>query len=500
MKPLSGEAQASLRGNGDNQTKLVIAHRLSHYGAKRNSDQVMFPNAVAQLEIRKAMKKSIFGLVVAALGAIVGAGAVYLFGLFKPAPSPSTPPPASAAAPVAAAKPGEAAKPAAPGASAGAPGAPGASGAPAGGPPPTPVELGKPEKAVWPLSVTAVGTLRSDESVMVRSEQAGRIVSLNFREGQPVRKGQLLVQLDDSVTRAELEQAKANLKLAKANFDRATELRDKNFVSGQAKDQAENALKVAEANVHVIDARLGRFNIEAPFSGTIGLRTASIGDYVKDGQDIVNLEKTDPIKVDFKVPELFQSKVRVGQSLAVTLDSLPNQRFTGTLYAVNPQLDASGRAVVLRAQMSNREALLKPGMFARVRLALSESVETLVVPEQAVFMQGEDQLMYRVVDGRASRTKVEIGQRRDAKVEIVQGVTAGDTIVLAGWQRLREGAAVRPAGGGAGAAKGPDAAKAPPAVAPATDGKPATAKNSDGVKAESGKPAASASPVAPSKP
>ncbi|TAG81777.1 MAG: efflux RND transporter periplasmic adaptor subunit [Burkholderiales bacterium] len=442
------------------------------------------------------MKKSIFGLVVAALGAIVGAGAVYLFGLFKPAPAPSSPAPAVAAAPAAAAKPGEVPKPATPGATAGAPGAPGA-----GGPPPTPVELGKPEKAVWPLSVTAVGTLRSDESVIVRSEQAGRIVSLNFREGQPVRKGQVLVQLDDGVTRAELEQAKANFKLAKANFDRTAELREKNFVSGQAKDQAENALKVAEANIRVIEARLGRFNIEAPFSGTIGLRSASIGDYVKDGQDIVNLEKTDPIKVDFKVPELFQSKVRVGQSLAVTLDSLPNQRFTGTLYAVNPQLDASGRAVVLRAQMSNREALLKPGMFARVRLALSESVETLVVPEQAVFMQGEDQLMYRVVDGRASRTKVEIGQRRDAKVEIVQGVTAGDTIVLAGWQRLREGAAVRPAGGGAGAEKGPDAAKAPPAAAPAaTDGKPATAKNSDGVKADSGKPAASAPPVAPSKP
>ena len=430
------------------------------------------------------MKKSIFGLVVAALGAIVGAGVVYLFGLFKPAPAPSAPAPTAAAAPGAAAKPGDAPKPATPGATAGAPGT--------GGPPPTPVELGKPEKAVWPLSVTAVGTLRSDESVMVRSEQAGRIVSLNFREGQPVRKGQLLVQLDDSVTRAELEQAKANLKLAKANFDRTSELREKNFVSGQAKDQAENALKVAEANVHVIDARLGRFNIEAPFSGTIGLRSASIGDYVKDGQDIVNLEKTDPIKVDFKVPELFQSKVRVGQSLAVTLDSLPNQRFTGTLYAVNPQLDASGRAVVLRAQMSNREALLKPGMFARVRLALSESVETLVVPEQAVFMQGEEQLIYRVVDGRASRTKVEIGQRRDAKVEIVQGVSAGDTIVLAGWQRLREGAAVRPAGGGGGAPKGPDAAKAGPAATPPADGKPATAKNSDGMKTDSSKPATSA--------
>ncbi len=397
------------------------------------------------------MKKSIYGLVVAALGAMIGVGAAYLFGIGKPsAPAAAAAPGAQGAAkaPDGAAKPG--------GAPAAAPGA--------GGPPPsTPVELGKPEKLNWPVTVTAVGTLRSDESVIVRSEQSGRIVALNFKEGQPVRKGQLLVQLDDNVTRAELGQANANLKLAKANFDRAVELREKNFVSGQAKDQAENALKVAEANVKVIEARLGRFNIEAPFSGTIGLRTASVGDYIKDGQDIVNLEKTDPIKVDFKVPELFQSKVRVGQTLAVTLDSLPGKNFTGSLYAINPQLDASGRAVVLRAQMANRDGGLKPGMFARVRLALSETGDAVVVPEQAVFMQGEDQVIYRVVEGRAQRTKVEVGQRRDGKAEIVQGISANDTIVFAGWQRLREGAPVRAAGGaptgGAKTSEG-DAAKA----------------------------------------
>jgi membrane fusion protein, multidrug efflux system len=329
------------------------------------------------------------------------------------------------------------------------------------------VELGKPEMLEWPVSITAVGTLRSDESVMVRSEQSGRIVKLNFREGQPVKKGQVLVQLDDSVTRAELGQANANLKLAKAKFDRAAELKERNFISGQAKDEAENALKVAEASVKLIEARLQRFNIEAPFSGTIGLRSASIGDYVKDGQDIVNLEKTDPIKVDFRVPELVQTKVRVGQALSVALDALPGKNFNGTVYAVNPQIDAAGRAVVMRAQMANSSGTLKPGTFARVRLVLSETGAAIVVPEQAVFMQGEDQVMYRVVDGRAQRTKVEVGQRRDGKAEIVNGISASDTIVLAGWQRLRDGAAVRPAGANSGApvgaaaggVKGGDAAK-----------------------------------------
>lgn len=398
------------------------------------------------------MKKAIYGIVVAVLGAVLGAGVVYLFGLGKPAAPASTP-----AAPVAAAGPGAA--PAAKGdAAAKAVGAgPGAAGAGAG----TPVELGKPEKLNWPKSVTALGSLRSDESIIVRAEQSGRITALNFKEGQPVRAGQMLVQLDDSVARAELEQARANQKLAKAKFDRAVELKERNFISGQAKDEAENAMRVADATVSLAEAKLTKLTIKAPFSGTVGLRTASLGDYVKDGQDIVNLEKTDPIKVDFKVPELFQSKISVGQSLSVALDALPGQPFSGKVYAVNPQLDTAGRAVVLRAQMDNRSGSLKPGMFARVRLTLSDTGETVVVPEQAVAMQGEEQVMYKVVDGRAMRTKVEVGQRRDGKVEIVEGVGGNDTIVIAGWQRLRDGAAVRSAGGGSagpgGAAKSADA-------------------------------------------
>ncbi len=417
------------------------------------------------------MKKTIYGIVVAVLGALLGAGAMFMFGGSKPSVAPAT---ATSAAPVAQGAQAAPAKsadgatpspPSTPNAAAGAPTKAAGSGGQGGGG--TPVELGKPEKLSWPKTVTAVGSLRSDESVIVRAEQPGRIVTLNFKEGQPVRMGQVLVQLDDSVARAELEQSKANQKLAKAKFDRAVELKERNFISGQAKDEAENAMRVADATVSLSEAKLTKLVIKAPFSGTVGLRTASLGDYVKDGQDIVNLEKTDPIKVDFKIPEVFQSKVRVGQALAVTLDALPGQPFTGSVYAVNPQLDTAGRAVVLRAQMTNKAGLLKPGMFARVRLTLSDTGDAVVVPEQAVAMQGEDQIMFRVVDGRALRTKVEVGQRRDGKAEIVEGVSANDTIVVAGWQKLRDGVAVRSAGGGAGAAKAasptaPSASAVPP--------------------------------------
>ncbi len=439
------------------------------------------------------MKKSIYGVVVAVLGAVLGAGAMFFFGLGKPAqpasataPGVPTPPatsPASGA--VAGSTPSSGAATAAAGATKssdtgsppGASAAPGAAATPAKGPGGggSPVELGKPEKLSWPKSVTALGSLRSDESVIVRAEQSGRITALNFKEGQPVKAGQMLVQLDDSVARAELEQARANQKLGKAKFDRAAELKERNFISGQAKDEAENVMRVADATVSLAEAKLTKLTIKAPFSGTAGLRTASLGDYVKDGQDIVNLEKTDLIKVDFKVPELFQSKIAVGQSLSVALDALPGQTFTGKVYALNPQLDTAGRAVVLRAQMDNRSRLLKPGMFARVRLTLSETGDAVVVPEQAVAMQGEDQVMFKVVDGRAMRTKVEVGQRREGKVEIVEGISANDTIVVVGWQRLRDGAAVRPAGGGGGSGGGTgkgggaDAAKGAAGVGKAPD-------------------------------
>lgn len=401
------------------------------------------------------MKKTIYGLVVAVLGAVLGVGAMYLFGFGK-----ALAPPAPAAS-AAVAKSGDVAKlPAAAGGVAAVPtkaGAAGGAAAAAGGS--TPVELGKPEKLNWPKSVTAIGSLRSDESVIVRAEQSGRITALNFKEGQPVRVGQMLVQLDDSVARAELEQARANQKLGKAKFDRAVELKERNFISGQAKDEAENVMRVADATVSLAQAKLTKYSIKAPFSGTVGLRTASTGDYVKDGQDIVNLEKTDTIKVDFKVPEIFQSKISVGQALSVALDALPGKPFTGKVYAVNPQLDTAGRAVVLRAQMDNRSGVLKPGMFARVRLTLADTGDTVVVPEQAVAMQGDEQIMFRVIDGRAMRTKVEVGQRREGKVEIVDGVSGSDTIVIAGWQRLRDGSTVRAAGiPGGGAAVGVGAA------------------------------------------
>jgi membrane fusion protein (multidrug efflux system) len=180
------------------------------------------------------------------------------------------------------------------------------------------VEASPVARSSLPLGITTVGSLRSDESVTLRPEVAGRISAILFREGQQVTKGAPLVRLDPSVAEAEFAQARANLTLAKAKFDRAVDLQHKGFISSQAKDEAENNLKVADAALALARAKLDKLTIVAPFSGLIGLRSVSTGDYVKEGADMVNLESIDPLKIDFRVPEIFLSQLRVGQSLQMT--------------------------------------------------------------------------------------------------------------------------------------------------------------------------------------
>ncbi|HYC36474.1 MAG TPA: efflux RND transporter periplasmic adaptor subunit [Usitatibacter sp.] len=316
--------------------------------------------------------------------------------------------------------------------------------APAKGPPPgLVVEAARVATVKLPQSLSAVGSLRSDETIIVRPEIAGRVAQILFREGQHVAKGTVLVRLDDSVQRADLDKARANLVLSKSKLDRALGLRQQGFVSGQATDEAENLYKVARADVELMEARVSKATITAPFAGTIGLRQVSIGDYVKEGQDIVNLESLDPLKVDFRVPEMALSQVKSGQTLQVTLDAIPDRAFDGHVYAINPLIDAGGRSIVIRAQVSNRDGKLRPGMFARVRLFTSEARDSAMVPEEAIFPVGDDKYVWKVVDGKVSRQKVEIGQRRDGRVEITSGLGGSDVVVTAGHLKVRDGMAVK---------------------------------------------------------
>lgn len=309
--------------------------------------------------------------------------------------------------------------------------------------PATLVEVASVEATSLPQTITAVGSLRSDESVTLRPEIAGRITAILFKEGQPVRKGDTLVRLDAAIPAADVRQARANVALAESRYRRSVELAARNFISAQAQDDARNNLEIAQAALALTEAKLAQTQIQAPFAGVIGLRVVSVGDYVKEGSDLVNLESIDMLKVDFRVPEVYLKEVQVGQAVEIVLDAVPGERYGGKVIALNPLIDAGGRAIVIRAQVSNRNTLLRPGMFARVTLITRSTRPTLMVPEEAIVPQGTEQFVFRVDGDKAVRIAVQTGQRRDGRVEIVNGISSGDVLVTAGQAQLRDGGTVR---------------------------------------------------------
>ncbi|KAB2918427.1 MAG: efflux RND transporter periplasmic adaptor subunit [Dechloromonas sp.] len=297
----------------------------------------------------------------------------------------------------------------------------------------------------------AVGSLKSAESVMLRPETPGRVAAIAFRDGALVSKGSVLVSLDAGIQEAELLQAKANLALAESTHRRNLELLARKFISQQALESSAATLKVQEAAVSLAEARLAKTRIRVPFAGVVGLRNVSVGDYVKEGQDLVNIEDITTLRADFKLPENYIGRLNKGMALEVTSDALPGERFTAALEAVDPLVDQGGRSLSARARLDNRDGKLRPGMFVRVRLLFGERQAALMVPEQAI-IPGAQPAVFKVVDGKANRVPVRLGVRRTAQVEIVDGLAAGDVVVTAGQLKLRDGMEVRAVGEGAPAA------------------------------------------------
>lgn len=324
-----------------------------------------------------------------------------------------------------------------------APAARGASGPAAPGGPAT-VEVGRAEAVTLEEDAQAVGTLRARQGVVVRPEVSGRIVQLGFRDGQRVRRGQLLVQLDDALQRAQLQQAQAQAGIAQTQLKRNQELVAQNFVSQSAVDQSAAALEVAQAQVALARAQLLRLRILAPFDGVAGIRQVNVGDYVKDGADIVNLEDLGALWVDFRLPERFIANVKPGQEVQIALDALPGQRYSGQVDALDSLLDANGRSLLVRARVDNPAGALRSGMFARTRIVFATRANAIVVPEEALVPQGGKQYLYKVVEGPsggpvAQRIEARLGLRLTGKVEILEGVAAGDRVVTAGQAALGRG-------------------------------------------------------------
>jgi membrane fusion protein (multidrug efflux system) len=298
------------------------------------------------------------------------------------------------------------------------------------------------------VDLQAVGSLGPDEAVTVAPEIAGRIERIGFREGQKVAAGDVLVTLDTTILRAELDKIRADLRLARANHERSVTLAREGMAALRARDETLAALQTAEADLALAEARLEKATIRAPLSGVVGLRTVSVGAYVTPGQALVELADIDPIKLDFRVPELVLSELRTGQAVRVTVDALPGKFFEGTVYAIDPIVEIDGRAIRLRARIPNPKGELSPGLFARVDLVVERRENAIVVPESAVFASGQKRFVYKVVADRAVLTEVSIGKREPGQVEIMAGLVPGDSVVTAGQERLRDGVPVERVGPG----------------------------------------------------
>ena len=313
-----------------------------------------------------------------------------------------------------------------------------------GAPPPTPVETTTPTIAPVSDEATAVGTLRAAESVMIKPEFAGRIERIHFDEGMRVAKGAPLFTLDGSLVRAEVREWEANVAQSRRETTRASELIERKLISQSDLDTKRSQLQVNEARLSSAQTRLAKTIIKAPFTGVAGLREVSPGEYVETGRTLVTLTQLDPIKLDFRVPEIHLSRVAAGQIVKVEVDSFPGHRFTGVVYAIDPQLDPNGRSVVLRATIDNSDDRLKPGLFARVALAFGERAAAMLVPEQALWPVGAKQNVYVVEDGKAALKEVEIGVRRSGMVEILKGITPQSVVITAGQIKIGPGAPVQP--------------------------------------------------------
>ncbi|HKQ59602.1 MAG TPA: efflux RND transporter periplasmic adaptor subunit [Candidatus Eisenbacteria bacterium] len=340
--------------------------------------------------------------------------------------------------------------------------------------PPVPVEVAPVVSETVEDRFHAVGTIEANETVKMVSELAVAVRSLPFAEGQSVARGALIAQLEDSDYKADAARTEALRDQAQTNFTRIKQLVDQNAASQQELDDASSALKVAEANQVVAATRLAKTRIRSPLSGVVGRRLVSPGQYLSVGQEITEVASLDPMKITFSSPERYKAQLRRGANVEIMTTAYPGQVFTGTISIVDPILDATTRTVQVVAQIPNRARKLSPGMSADVNATLGRRPNALVVPDEAVFGEGDQNFVYVVkADSTVTRVAVTIGTRDSSRAEIIQGLKAGDQIVRAGYQKIFEGARVvpMPAGGPGAGGPGAGAAGAAPGGAQSGGGK-----------------------------
>ncbi len=326
--------------------------------------------------------------------------------------------------------------------------------------PPMPVQTADIAAGVVESRYSVVGTLEADDAVTVVAEISGRVTALPFREGQPIARGALIAQLDDTELAAEVARAEAQVAQRQSSYDRTRVVADQGAGTPQDLDDADAALKIAAADLAMARARLAKARITAPFAGLTGARKVSVGAYLTAGSPIIDLARIDELRVTFTAPERMLAHLQQGSPVTITTTAYPDHVLQGTIDVIDPSLDPGTRAAHIVARVQNPDRLLRPGMSADVSVVLESRPEAVTVPSEAVFVQAGQPMVYVVqADSTVAPRPIRLGLRETDAVEILEGLAPGDRVVRAGHQKLFPGAKViplpadapagPPAGGGA---------------------------------------------------
>ncbi|WP_298355979.1 efflux RND transporter periplasmic adaptor subunit [Runella sp.] len=307
-----------------------------------------------------------------------------------------------------------------------------------GGGGPAPIEIMVVSNQKKKKKILSTGTIIANEEVEIRSEIAGRITSINFREGDYVKKGTVLIRINDADLQAQLQKFVYQKKLAEVNEERQKRLLEKEAISQRDYDISLTNLNSINADIDNLKAQIAKTVIKAPFDGTIGLRYVSEGSYTNNATRIATLTNVNPAKLDFSVPAKYATIVRKGTSITFTTES-GDEKFRGTVYAVEPKIDPSTRTLTLRATSPNSARKLVPGSFARVEIILSSKANAIVVPTEAVIPNLSGHSVFVVRNNKAESAKVEIGTRNDKTIEIIKGLNVGDTLITSGILQVKPG-------------------------------------------------------------
>ena len=299
----------------------------------------------------------------------------------------------------------------------------------------------------WNKQIKAIGRLTANHGVEVSSEVAGVIASINFESGQEVQKGLLLVELDNQSELASMAAAKAKFSADSSQYQRLLKLKDQNFVTKNDLDTQLSLVDIAQSQIGVANAALAKKNINAPFSGKVGIRLVDVGEYIAPGTPIVTLQSVDKLLLDFTLPESHFKDLAVDQSIRFQVRSYPDRGFTAKVKAWNPVLDTNTGNITIRAEVDNKRKILAPGMFAELVLRSSQLVPVLTVPETAIFYNIYGETVYVLEKPDASKTpadndyrlamrQVKVAYRNNGKAGIGSGIKAGDQVVTSGQLKL----------------------------------------------------------------